>query len=347
MPFDLRPLSLRDAPALRDLLTQPDVAPELPWVHPGLNVKAVEAELSETDPFRLALGHFEGGVLVAAGALRGAPQARKRHAATAWVAVRGPHRRRGLGRAVLAALLGQGERWLRLDRVELAFPAAAPGAAALLQGLGLAREAVKRSAVFRAGALADVEVWSWVKPGGPACGPPPALPPRAAAPEGPLTFRPMEVSDAAEMAASLSAPGVVWGTLQVPYTQEAVWRARLAAHAPDRVYDVAVLRGGAFVGSGGLFGSGHWRERHAAMLGMSVSDAVQGQGVGTALLAHLLEAADQWLGLTRVELEVYTDNVRAIALYTRLGFVPEGVLRGEAWREGGYADAQVMARCRF
>ena len=346
MPLSLRPLSLADAPALRDLLLQPHVAPELPWVHPSLNAKAVEEQLSETDPLKLALGHFEGGALVAAGQLRGFPRPRKNHAGQAWVAVSAGHRRRGLGRDLLATLLQHGRQWLRMDRVEVVVPAAAPGAAALLAQVGMAREVVKRGAVYRAGVLSDVEVWAWVKPGTPVCGPPPVLPPKSAAPPGALTFRPMEVSDAAEMAAHLSSPGVVWGTLQVPYTQTAVWSARLAANVPGRVVDFAVLRGGAFVGSGGLFGSGLWRERHAATLGMSVSDEVQGQGVGSALLRHLLAAADE-LGLSRVELEVYTDNVRAIALYTRLGFVPEGVLRGEAWRDGGYADALVMGRCRF
>lgn len=59
----------------------------------------------------------------------------------------------------------------------------------------------------------------------------------------------------------------------------------------------------------------------------------------------LCDYADRWLGLTRIELTVYTDNQRAQALYRRFGFVEEGVHRGFALRDGVYVDALSMARC--
>ena len=43
----------------------------------------------------------------------------------------------------------------------------------------------------------------------------------------------------------------------------------------------------------------------------------------------------------RLELTIYTDNERAIALYRKFGFEQEGILRG-----GRYADACFMARLR-
>ena len=52
----------------------------------------------------------------------------------------------------------------------------------------------------------------------------------------------------------------------------------------------------------------HWRRRHVGCLGMAVRDDLQGRGVGTALMEAALDLADNWLGLTRVELQVYTDN---------------------------------------
>ena len=46
---------------------------------------------------------------------------------------------------------------------------------------------------------------------------------------------------------------------------------------------------------------------------MAVRDDWQGRGVGTALMEAALDLADNWLNLTRIELEVYTDNAAAIA----------------------------------
>ena len=56
-----------------------------------------------------------------------------------------------------------------------------------------------------------------------------------------------------------------------------------------------------------------WRMRHVATIGMAVRDDWQGSGVGTALMEAALDLADNWLGMSRVELTVYTDNAAAVA----------------------------------
>lgn len=79
---------------------------------------------------------------------------------------------------------------------------------------------------------------------------------------------------------------------------------------------------------------------------MAVHDAYAGRGAGAALIAAAVEQADRWLNLRRLELTVWTDNTRAIALYERFGFEREGLMRDYAWRDGAYADAISMARLR-
>ena len=51
-------------------------------------------------------------------------------------------------------------------------------------------------------------------------------------------------------------------------------------------------------------------------------------------------------GLPEFELAVRTDNARAIALYDKIGFVREGLLRDSFFIDGEYFDAIAMAIIR-
>ena len=57
-----------------------------------------------------------------------------------------------------------------------------------------------------------------------------------------------------------------------------------------------------------------------------------------------LDLADNWLGVIRVDLKVYTDNEAGIALYEKFGFEIEGTHRRDAFRNGEYVDTYSMAR---
>ena len=62
-------------------------------------------------------------------------------------------------------------------------------------------------------------------------------------------------------------------------------------------------------------------------LGIAVHPDGQGQGVGHALMAALCDWADHWGQVLRIELTVFVDNTRALALYRRIGCVDEGTFR--------------------
>ena len=83
--------------------------------------------------------------------------------------------------------------------------------------------------------------------------------------------------------------------------------------------------------------------RHTGVLGMGVVASHRGHGVGAALLRSTLEAA--WAtGITRVELMVLVENVRAVALYRRHGFETEGRCRRYLVIDGAERDAWMMAK---
>ena len=163
-----------------------------------------------------------------------------------------------------------------------------------------------------------------------------------------IAVRRATVGDAEGFAAMLSNPEVYPWLLQMPYGSAEHWRVRLAENAvpgkPD-VLLVAVTDDDHVVGGAGLHPvGGSPRRRHSMSLGMQVQPAWQRQGVGTTLMRALCDYADNWLGLLRLELEVYADNHKAQALYERFGFVREGRHRGDTLRDGVYVDSLSMAR---
>jgi RimJ/RimL family protein N-acetyltransferase len=81
---------------------------------------------------------------------------------------------------------------------------------------------------------------------------------------------------------------------------------------------------------------------HIGRLGMGVAAAHRGRGIGRALITAAL-THDREQGLNRVELEVYTSNEPAKALYKSLGFEPEGIKRKHAFFGDRFEDSELMA----
>ena len=162
-----------------------------------------------------------------------------------------------------------------------------------------------------------------------------------------VIVRRASTKDAAAFARMMNDPAVFAGLMQLPYTDEEIWRARLADNAVQGKPDLPLAAevNGEVVGSAGLHPVGPaLRRRHALTLGISVIPQAQGKGVGSALLAAMCDYADRWAGALRLELTVYSDNAVAIHLYRKFGFVTEGTFKGYAMRDGQYVDALSMAR---
>jgi putative acetyltransferase len=162
-----------------------------------------------------------------------------------------------------------------------------------------------------------------------------------------VSIRRAEPGDYAEVARLFAGESAYSGTLQLPYPSDEIWRQRLA-EPKDNDFSLVALIDGRIVGNGGLHPLGKSpRRTHSMMVGMAVADDFQGRGVGDALMTALLSIADGWLNVFRVELTVFTDNERAIALYRKHGFEIEGTHKAYALRAGQYADTHTMARVRF
>jgi len=143
-----------------------------------------------------------------------------------------------------------------------------------------------------------------------------------------------------------AGPKAVWGTMQLPFPSIENWRKRLS-EPPEGSFSLLACEENEIVGQLGLHTfPNHPRRRHVGQIGMAVRDDWQGKGVGTALMQAAIDLADKWLNLSRLELEVYTDNESAVRLYKKFDFVIEGTLVRFAFRDGQYVDAYEMARLR-
>jgi putative acetyltransferase len=163
-------------------------------------------------------------------------------------------------------------------------------------------------------------------------------------------IRPIKVEDATGINALRRMEGVFENILGIP--SERVKRNEdyiinmdenthnfVAVTTDDNVDEI-------IVGNAGLGVISNPRTRHSAGIGMMVHKDSQGIGGGTKLLQSLLDIADNWLMLIRVELSVFVDNERAIALYKKFGFVVEGTKIKAGIRNGAYIDEYIMARVR-
>ena len=160
-----------------------------------------------------------------------------------------------------------------------------------------------------------------------------------------ILIRAMEPADLPDLTEAWNQPAAYAGTLQLPYTSVEARRQSWVVAAPTRHNLVAVIVG-KVVGLIGLH-RGEARRAHVGDIGMAVHDAYAGRGAGTALMAAAIDLADNWLQLKRLELGVYADNARAIALYERFGFEREGYQRAYSWRNGAFTDSISMARLRL
>jgi L-phenylalanine/L-methionine N-acetyltransferase len=162
-----------------------------------------------------------------------------------------------------------------------------------------------------------------------------------------VSLRRAREGDAEAFAAMMNDESVYPQTLQLPYADAPFWRERLkdSGHSLTTLTHLVADREGTAIASVGLFPSmPNVRRRHAMSLGITVAHDWQGKGLGDLLMTAIVQYADRWLGLLRIELYVNTDNERAIALYRRHGFDVEGTHRGYSLRDGVYIDVHAMAR---
>ncbi len=139
------------------------------------------------------------------------------------------------------------------------------------------------------------------------------------------------------------SPSAIANTLQMPYQGVEIWQERiqsktvitLVADIEDQV-----------VGFIGLHLNQRPRLRHTASFGMAVAEQYRGRGIGRALVGAVINLAENWHDIRRIEIEAYAHNAAALALYESMGFEREGLKRQATFTNGQYEDNVLLARLR-
>ena len=105
----------------------------------------------------------------------------------------------------------------------------------------------------------------------------------------------------------------------------------------EKIYLVAVVDGH-IVGTASVFSIGANKVKHRAKFGIAIEKDYWGVGIGQALTAACIEFSKS-AGYFQLELEVVSDNMGAISLYRKMGFIefgrnPRGFIsRYQGWQE--------------
>lgn len=84
--------------------------------------------------------------------------------------------------------------------------------------------------------------------------------------------------------------------------------------------------------------------RHRASFGIAMLKNYWGRGIGTQLMVALLESAQE-MGYRQIELEVLSDNDRALSLYKKFEFKIYGTNeKAFYFRDGTYQASHLMSR---
>jgi len=150
-----------------------------------------------------------------------------------------------------------------------------------------------------------------------------------------------DVEDAVKHSQALADERIYIATEHVSPEQRKRWVKSI--DDPEVLWIKAEI-GGRFVGSLSLARYGNLeKSRHLRVLGMGVSKAFRGMGVGKALMDYAIRWARR-KGLEKITLSVFSTNRAAIQFYEKFGFVREGVMKKQFRIQGRYVDEIAMSK---
>ena len=86
-----------------------------------------------------------------------------------------------------------------------------------------------------------------------------------------------------------------------------------------------------------------WKNR-LGELAIMIGTPYRGRGYGTEAMGILCDFCFREMNLHRLKVTVFAFNEAALRCYETNGFVREGLLRRELWRDGAWRDVVILAK---
>ncbi len=130
------------------------------------------------------------------------------------------------------------------------------------------------------------------------------------------------------------------GEFELSVEQERAFLQRIAEESGS-IYLVAEVAG-EIAGTLTFMAGKRPRLQHAGELGLAIARAYWNFGIGSQMLAYLIGWARQNGTIRKINLHVRVDNLPAIHLYEKYGFVHEGRITREFYLHGQFVDVYTM-----
>ena len=88
-----------------------------------------------------------------------------------------------------------------------------------------------------------------------------------------------------------------------------------------------------------------WKNR-LGELGIMIGGPYRNRGYGREAMALLTDFCFRELNLHKLKVTVFAFNTPALRCYEANGFVREGLLKNELWRDGAWRDVVILTLCR-
>lgn len=162
-----------------------------------------------------------------------------------------------------------------------------------------------------------------------------------------VTLRPIVAADADAMFTGLDDPEAkrLTGTHQ-EFTREVIEQWATSRIEQDDRLDMAIIDAASGDWAGELAINDWDADNRSCGIRIAVDAAYRDRGVGTEAMRLAIDYVFESLPIHRLSLEVFAFNPRAIAVYRKLGFVQEGVLRDALFWDGEFHDTILMSILR-
>ncbi|HHW17718.1 MAG TPA: GNAT family N-acetyltransferase [Firmicutes bacterium] len=377
--FSIRFMREEDLPHIHRILTSPKVmwgTLQVPsrQLGPMSGQWQMDSENGFTLVAEMAEGPEQGKVIGNCGLKRGT--GRRSHVAGLGMSVDPEYHGMGVGTALMKACLEVAEKWWRPARVELeVYPDNEP-AVRLYRKFGFEVEGKKRDLAIRAGKYVDVLVMSKIydvqphsnsDPSDEPCaedvpvhGLGPAQPPfepRGQFPKAQkshvspvvpkLEIRPPRPDDAENLRAFYSIPQVLTSSEFLPWTVPKASRIASDLQSPSHRHVFLCLSEGQVTGEVTLTcGSGRLARSGtvSVLLIPPEGETSRDSKVARGLLKAIVDLAEDWLALHRLEIQTYSDETWLVPALDENGFRQEACMRHASLRAGRYEDRLVWGR---